>query len=162
MNTDGTDRIEIDTPFGPIWLNGRATGRPILLLLNGLYANDRFAGIIRSTLPNVDVFAGRLPGDHAPSTMTTSLGVHAAAYSYAIGAKFGDAPLLVVGVSVGGLIAMALRAPSVRRLLVMDPPLRTGELWSLAKGLRLHSLPGWEDLAWPLFGIDATRHEARD
>jgi hypothetical protein len=154
-------RFEIDTELGSVWLHGRNTGKPILLVIAGLFAPSRYAGGAQAAFPHLDVLRCQLPGWRCPGLVSTSIGVFAAAYSEALTRVAEGRPTMIHGHSAGGLIGLAMREPGLRRKFILEPPLRTGDLWPLHE-LRHIGPPGWEKLTWPILGLDAARHEARD
>jgi pimeloyl-ACP methyl ester carboxylesterase len=155
-------KIEIETAFGPVWLWGRATGRPVMLILTGSMANAGTLDQAQSFFPDVDVLRGHLPGNHCPRLLATSIGVYAAAYVEAIATVAAGLPLGLVGLSTGALVAMGMRCRELRRILAIEPPLRTGELWPLAEVFATQSDPNVQDMAWQVFGMRDGQIEARD
>lgn len=153
--------MKTETPLGPIWFWGRDTGRPVLLIITGVFENaDRFANT-PGFFHDADVMWAHLPGNHCPELAEVSIAAFAAAFSHAIDARFAGRPVAIAGVSTGAIIALAIRAPSVNRLVIVEPPLRNEFLWPLL-GLRTAPVPGWESVIWPIFGIAAERVEVRD
>lgn len=152
------ERIEVATAFGPIWFHGRDTGRPVMLLLTGAFAAKDLLDHTQRFLPDVDVWRAHLPGNHCPAIEPVSIGVFAAAYTEALDARAVGRPLSVTGLSTGALVAMALRARSLKALLLVEPPLRSEHLWPMLE-FRTQGPPGWEALIEPVFGIgaDSTR-----
>jgi len=146
------ERVEVDTAFGPIWFHGRDTGRPVMLLLTGAFAAADVLDHTQAFLPDVDVWRAHLPGNHCPAIAPVSIGVFAAAYGEALTARVGERPLAVVGLSTGALVALALRTPSLKALLLVEPPLRSEHLWPMLD-FRTQGPPGWETLIEPVFGI---------
>ncbi len=130
-----------ETPFGPIVLVGRPaafTGeRPLLVTIAGAFAIARGPLFnLADLLPDVDVVSGHLPGNHCPPLISASIGVYASAYGHVIAEQFGARRVTVCGASIGGLTALGLRAPNVRNLLVIDPPLVMSKLWPMWPTLR--------------------------
>ena len=150
-----------ETSLGQIVLRGRDTGRPILLVLPGLYSNALFGSGIQASWLGLDVMIGRVPGDGAPQLASISIGAFASAYSEAVCA-LGDRSVFAYGISAGALTALALRGPNIKGQLLIEPPLQTGGLWPLRDALRDVGPEGWEAISWPVFGISATCHEDRD
>lgn len=149
------------TAFGEIALSGRDTGKPLFFVLPGLFTDERSGFDLQAAWPAADVLVGRVPGDGAPAFASPSIGVFGAAYSEALAMGFPARPIFIYGLSTGALIALALRGP-IQGMFLVEPPLRTHDLWSLREALRQAGPNGWEKLAWPLFGIDDERHEGRD
>jgi pimeloyl-ACP methyl ester carboxylesterase len=158
---------EYATPLGPIWLHGEAPGqaddRPIVLAITGAFAPRDGFDQLAQRLPGAAVLIGHLPGNHCPPLAVNSVGAFAKAYDAAIG-QIGR-PTVVCGSSIGGLVALALRAPNVRGLVVLEPPLRTAGLWPLIPRLQalLHEGPAPHvvDFIWNVFGVSLSTVEDR-
>jgi pimeloyl-ACP methyl ester carboxylesterase len=125
------DRCEVSTPLGPVWLWGRPTGRPTLLVITGLFADADTMDHIGGLLPEVDVLRAHLPGNHCPRLSAVSVGVFASALSSAL-QQVVTAPLGILGLSVGALVAMGVRTPNLKGLILIEPPVFTENLWPLA------------------------------
>lgn len=130
-----------DTPFGPIVLVGLPSAfagtRPLMVTIAGAFAIER--GPLFRLAPHVgdcDVLSGHLPGNHCPTLISASVGVYASAYSHVIAEQFRDRTVIGCGASIGGLVALGLRAPQVRNLLVIEPPLVMSKVWALRPTLR--------------------------
>jgi pimeloyl-ACP methyl ester carboxylesterase len=161
------EKREFDTRFGPIWLWGAAeafTGsRPLVLVITGAFNAERsqiFA--LASVLQGADVLIGHLPGNHAPDTIHHSVGVYAGAYAQVIASL--ERPVVVVGASIGGLVALSLKAPNIRSILAIEPPIRTGRLWPLLHPFRqrLQAEPKVREFLWNVFGISEDVFEDRN
>ncbi len=78
---------------------------------------------------------------------------------------FAGRQVVLLGVSIGAVVALGVRAANLTRIVAIDPPL-CGELWPLVKPLRDHLArsadPAAEAFSFAAFGIDATRFEHRD
>ncbi len=153
--------IQVRTDFGVIEFRGVDRGRPILLLITGTLASEDVMDRLWERFPALDVLRAHLPGNHCPPLVSTSVGVFAAAYDAAIARAFGERPVVVAGLSVGALVAFALRAPSVRAVLGIEPPLVMSEAWPLAM-LRELAPPGYADFLWTVMGIGPETTEERD
>jgi pimeloyl-ACP methyl ester carboxylesterase len=154
------EKIEVETPLGPIWFWRRDSGRPVLLVITGAFATFGVLEGLGPALEGVDVWRAHLPGNHSPPLTTTSVGAFAAAFRHAIRAQLEDRPLVVMGLSVGALTALGLRAPNIRRLVLVEPPLLTEGLWMLR--LVFEQAPaGSEDFLWNILGVAADRTEPR-
>jgi hypothetical protein len=75
--------------------------------------------------------------------------------------------VVLAGVSIGAVLALAVRAPSLRRIVAVEPPLRTQGLWPLQQALRaqMAGRPADDPIAglWrELFGLSATETAGRD
>lgn len=155
------EKLEVETPFGPVWFWRRDTGQPVLLLITGTLAEPAVLRGLDDVLQGIDLWRVHLPGNHCPPLATTSVGMFAAAFTEAIRTALQDRPVVVAGLSVGGLAALGIRAPNVRRLLVVEPPLLTEGVWVL-EVLRDQAPPGHEDFLWQVLGIGPDRIEPRD
>ena len=164
------EKHSFQTPFGEIWLWGQprvlSDDRPVVLFINGAFSTERPRSFeLPDLLPEAAVLNAHLPGQHSPETVALSVGVYGAAFSAAL-EQIGR-PAVVVGASVGALVAMAMRSPLIRGLALIEAPLRTGKLWPLVDSFRaaLRARPGDAGLKaflWTIFGISETTHEDRD
>lgn len=164
------ERRTYDTPFGEIWLWGEAEAfdgdKPLVLVILGAFNKEvRWPDYMAPELPAAATLVAQLPGNHCPQPLTHSVGAYAAAFSQVLGAL--GRPAIVVGCSVGGLVAMAMRAPNLKGLVLLEPPLRTGKLWPLVDSFRERmARPGADrreaEFITNVFGISATGHQDRD
>jgi pimeloyl-ACP methyl ester carboxylesterase len=159
-----------ETPFGPIVLVGEAaafTGtRPLLLTIAGAFAIPRGPLFhLAPHFPDADVLSGHLPGNHCPTLISASIGVYASAYSHVIAEAFAERTVTVCGASIGGLTALGLRAPQVRNLLVVEPPLVMSKVWPMWPTLRHKLAQGGDKAAREfivnVFGVTETAVEER-
>lgn len=146
-------RLTYQTPFGEVWLWGELTGRPVLLVVTGAFADPGTLDHAGEVFPAVDVLRTHAPGNHCPTLVTASVGVHAAALSDALRQAAQQASLGVLGISLGALAALGIRSPSLRRLLLVEPPLLTADTGHLAQSVA--AAPGSPEavLLWEAFGI---------
>lgn len=154
-------RFEVDTSRGQVWFWGRDTGRPILLVISGAFATADFFWNIQRAFPDADVLRTHLPGNHCPALSEISIAAFAQALDEALAARWRDRPLMVFGASVGGIVALGLRHPSVRRVVTIEPPLLTEGVWPLMH-FRAQTPPGGEAFVWNIFGIGPDMIEPRD
>jgi pimeloyl-ACP methyl ester carboxylesterase len=153
------ERLEVETRFGPVWLWGEDTGRPVILILNGAFADVEGIGSVRSQV--FDVFNAHLPGNHCPDLVRTNIGVWSSAFGEALARAFPERPLLVAGISTGALIALGLRSPSLKRLVLVEPPLWPTVTWPFREFPG--QTPDWgDDMLWNVFGVGSGRFEPRD
>lgn len=153
--------FQIPTALGQVHLRGRDTGRPILIIITGAYSEAREYHDAQAKFPTLDVLRAQLPGNHCPPLLTTSVGAWCAAYSEALQAGFPDRPTVAVGASTGALIALGLRAPGVRRIVAVEPPLLTAGAWPLRELAQRAPADGATFL-WNVLGVSATAAEPRD
>ncbi len=155
------DGQRFETPLGPIELLGRDTGRPIQVVITGAFASSNTLELNQDRFPELDVWRTHLPGNHCPPLVATSVGVFAAAISQALRQRLAGRTAQVIGLSVGALVAMALDADLVDRLLLVEPPLRPDRAWPLTQ--LLDAMPaGGEDFVWQVFGLAPDRREPRE
>lgn len=155
--------LVVETSLGPVWFWGRDTGRPILLLVHGIFSEPGVFDRMQSVLSDVDVLSTYLPGHQGPPLVAQGVGPWAAALSLALKAQFGWRRCAVVGLSIGALPAMAIDAPNVMRVLLIEPVLRTAHLWPLAPLPAKARTPAEQEILWVIFGVSATQaREERD
>lgn len=128
------EKLELPTPLGPVWLWGRARGRPTLLIVTGAFADAGVMDHFARLLPQIDVLRTHLPGNHCPPLSETSIAAYAAALDEALRQAV-PGPLAVLGISAGALVALGLRAPNLAGLLLIEPPLFTEDVGALAQGV---------------------------
>jgi pimeloyl-ACP methyl ester carboxylesterase len=113
-----------------VWLYGRPSGRPTFLVVTGIFADASTMDHFPRVFPQFDVLRAHLPGNHSPQLSETSVEAFSAALDDAL-RQVVSAPLAVLGLSVGALVAMGVRHPQLCGLLLVEPPLRTLETWPL-------------------------------
>lgn len=136
----------VQTRLGPIplWSPAGAltSAKPVVLTITGAWAEpDDMIKIPSVVGPSWDAALMRLPGNGVPALTETSIAAWARAVSELIDATFHGRPVVVIGVSVGALVALGVRSPWVRRVIALAPPLVMSKLWPLADGLRAR----WRD-----------------
>lgn len=154
-------RFEVDTSLGQVWFWGRDTGRPILLVISGAFATPDFFWKIQTAFPDADVLRTHLPGNHCPALSEISIAAFVQALDEALAARWDHRPLMAFGSSVGGIVALGLRHPGVRRVVTIEPPLLTDGVWPLLQ-FRSETPPGGGAFVWNIFGIGPDTVEARD
>ena len=136
------DSRTFETPYGPIVLWGEAdawtSSRPLVVAIAGAYATARgaFFHLAPHLATDADTVIGHLPGNHCPPLAHQSVDTFAAAYSFVISTAFKGRTVIACGASIGGLVALALEAPQIRRLVVAEPPLVMSKVWPLWPTLR--------------------------
>lgn len=156
-----SERFEVQTSLGPVWMLGRDTGRPILLVITGAFAAADLFWRMQDHFPHADVLRVHLPGNHCPELAETSIRAFAAATDEAFDLRWPARPAMAVGLSVGGVVALALRNPRLRRLVVVEPVLLTEGVWPLEL-FRTQAPPGAETFVRNIFGVAPTATEAID
>ena len=166
------DSRTFETPYGPVVLWGEAdvwaSGRPLVVAIAGAYAAARgaFFHLAPHIAPDADTVIGHLPGNHCPPLAHQSVDTFAAAYSYVISTAFAGRAVIACGASIGGLVALALEAPQIRRLVVAEPPLVMSKVWPLWPTLRSKLAeatgdPKTQAFVTNVFGVTATATEER-
>lgn len=141
-----------------------APTRPVAVLLHGALGA---AGVLAACLP---VFAAGfepvlcdLPGHgRSPPVAAPSVELFGRAVAAAVEARFPGRPVLLVGESLGGLVALdaAARLPGALAVVAVDPPLSTAKQWHVGAAFHrcLAENPGnrfLAEFAWNVFGIRA-------
>lgn len=120
-------KFEVETRRGPVWLWGRDTGRPLLLVLTGTLNPADYLDRAQHLHPEVDVLRGHMPGNHCPELDEHSMRAIVEAYDAALG-HWAHRPAVVLGVSIGGVAALGLRHAAIRARVAVEPPLRAADL----------------------------------
>jgi pimeloyl-ACP methyl ester carboxylesterase len=156
-----------ETSLGPIWLRGEPAAfvddRPIVLVITGAFAPPETFDELGLWLPQAAVLIGDMPGNRCPPLAATSAGAFMAAYSAVIAEL--ARPTVVCGASLGGLVALGLRAPNLVGLVALDPLIRTSGLShaipSFRAALAQSSEPNDAELIWNVFGVSPSAVEER-
>jgi pimeloyl-ACP methyl ester carboxylesterase len=153
------------TTFGPVPLTGRLTSktRPLLFVVRGSFPVRDHLVSLSERLPEADVILVHLPGMHSPFFADSSPVTFAAAFDEIL-AELAYERVATLGISVGGVVAMAMKHPAIKRSVLVDTPLTTAELWPLVAEYRRISAERLDGAAWiqSLFGIYSDRIEERD
>lgn len=155
-------RFEVETPFGPVWLWGRDTGRPLVVVATGAFAESWVYDRLQLTLPAVDVVRFHLPSNHCPPLAPNNLGTISRGLTTALETLFPNRPTAIFGLSTGALVALAVTAPQVRRLVLVEPFLRTAHAWPLHDLPRIARDEAQRELLWNVLGVAEGKVEARD
>jgi len=127
----------IPTSRGRVGLTAPRDGdpaRPLVLVIRGLTAVRQLADL---AVPGADVAFIDLPGHIAPTFSDYSVQTMAAAFDEAVSAALPARPMILVGVSLGAAVAMAMRPADLAERVLIEPFLRTAHLepllaWSQA------------------------------
>lgn len=156
------ERFEVATPLGEIWMWGRDTGKPICVVITGAFAEFGVYDRLQLVLPQFDVLRMHLPGNHSPVLVDTSIGVMGHALSLAMAERFAGRPFVMVGVSTGALVAMAVKSPHLKALLLIEPFLRTLHVWPFRGMLEPHPEPQQREFLWKVLGVREGEAAERD
>jgi pimeloyl-ACP methyl ester carboxylesterase len=146
------------------WLRLAPT-RPLLLVIRGVFPPAGQLTALPTVLAEADVAFVDLPGMNAtPAFAVNSPWSFAEGVDQTVAALFPERPLAVLGVSMGGVVAMAMKAPGLRAILAVDPPLTVAGLWPLRNVLRevLAAAPSFADWIWDVLGFSVDAVEERD
>jgi hypothetical protein len=165
-------RTDVTTRLGvvPLWSRPHTedSAKPIVVAVQGLLAGPQDLSRLPGVLGVVaDAAVMRIPGADTPALSDTSVEAIAEAVGEAIERSFAARPVVLLGVSIGAAVAMAARAPSLRRIVAVEPLLRTGALWPIEGPLRNHLAANPKDdaahrLYGALFGITVEAVRPRD
>lgn len=155
-------RFEVETPFGPVWLWGRDTGRPLVVVATGAFAEPWVYDRLQLALPEVDVARFHLPSNHSPPLTPNNLGTISRGLTTALEALYPGRATAIFGLSTGALVALAVSAPQVRRLVLVEPFLRTAHAWPLHDLPRVAKDDAQRELLWNVLGVAEGRVEERD
>ncbi len=164
-------RTEFRTELGviPLWhaAGARESRKPVMLTITGAFAHpDTMTKLQAVVGPACDCFLMHLPGNHAPALAQATVAAFARALSEVIAREFAHRPVVLHGVSIGALTALAVRAAPVRRVVAVEPPLIASKLWPMLRPLqaKVRAAPGDASLAAfveGVFGVSDTGFEER-
>jgi pimeloyl-ACP methyl ester carboxylesterase len=154
---------------GTIPLHGRFdtfdARRPLIFTIRGAFPDPTAMHRLPDVEPDADVILADMPGMHSPHLPEPGIGTFARAFDEILSAHFADRRILLLGLSLGGLVALAMAQAAA--VVAVDPPLMAGpELWPMTERLR-RALRETEDphlaaWVWNLFGVSETALEPRD
>jgi pimeloyl-ACP methyl ester carboxylesterase len=158
-----------DTPLGEIWLWGEAEAfastETTAVVITGSFAGPRAMRGMPGRLAGMPVLISDLPGNRCPALAVHSIGAYVAAYSAALAAL--GRPIKLCGVSLGGTVALGVRAPQLTSILALEPVLRAenaAPLWPTFRQI-LRDNPddaSARQFLWNIFGLDEETSEPRD
>jgi hypothetical protein len=146
-----------ETSKGRIPVSGSFDGRPKVLAITGAWAPPNEMSLLHRTIPDYDALVARLPGNGTPHLAETSIPAWAVAYGEVVD-QIGPAVLL--GLSVGALVALGIRSENLRAIVAVDPPLATSKLWPMTDWLRARP-PEDRAMVEHIFGVYPDRVEER-
>jgi hypothetical protein len=161
------ERRTFETPLGEIWLWGDTAAfeaeTPKIVMITGAFAAPTALRVLPSLLPGAAVLLGDVPGNNCPPLSEETPAAYSAAYSSAIG-RLGQ-PVVLSGQSLGGTVALGVRAPNVRHVVALEPfisPEKSAVLWPGFRQTLAQATPRQRAFLWNIFGIDETRSVPRD
>ncbi|HEV7385056.1 MAG TPA: alpha/beta fold hydrolase [Phenylobacterium sp.] len=165
-------RRDVTTRFGVIALWSRpdifgASAKPVVLVIGGSFSPAEDL----KTLPDAvgilaDTCIMRLPGAGAPPLTSLAIADVALAVGELVESIFPRRPVVLLGVSIGAVVALGVRAANIARVVAIEPPLVTGGLWPIVAPLR-EALGKTHDrlvhdMAFQTFGVAAQEVETRN
>lgn len=152
--------VDVETSLGVIPVTGTFSGRKLAALaITGAFADaEQLERHPQTVGPEFDGYVAHLPGWITPPLAQTSIPAFAQAFDEVVETL---GPTVVVGVSAGALVALAMRSPLVRGVVAVEPPLSTAKLWPIIPLFR-SMLGGPQDaFIRNVFGITETTVEER-
>jgi hypothetical protein len=142
-------------------LHGRFDGfraeRPLILGICGAFSDPETLSRLPELIPDCDVIVAHLPGMHSPHLDGISVEDFAAAFDEALRTRFPDRTVLRFGVSLGGVVTLAMREGQA--FVAVDPPLSMSALWPahsrLRQALKTTADPRLADWVANLFGLQS-------
>lgn len=157
--------LTIDTSYGPVPVWGEIDSfdpaRPLVFVVRGAFPEADTLTLLYRHLPGVDVALVHLPGMHTPFFADCSVEAFARAFDEVIG-HFPHTKILILGVSTGALVAMAMRKAGL--VLLIEPPLSPPRAWPLISQFRNWARENADIARWVegLFGYRQDGIDAKD
>jgi len=148
-------RRDVSTSAGVIQIYARpnfSATKPVVLAIGGTFAMpDELASLPDSLGMLFDACIMPMPGATGPVSGAGFIAAVAKAVGEIIEGPFRDRPVVLLGVSLGAIVALRTQASNLKRLVLLDPPLTTGELWPIVEPLRAHLKSRPDDAALRAF-----------
>lgn len=140
MSLESLTRTDFPTALGviPLWHRADAlrSQKPVMLSVTGAFAvPDTMSKMQAVVGEGCECFLMHLPGNHTPPITEMTVAGFGRALSELISREFAERPVVLQGISIGALTALAVRAAPVRRIVAVEPPLITGKLWPMLDAL---------------------------
>jgi pimeloyl-ACP methyl ester carboxylesterase len=143
----------------PLHMSGEGEDRPVVLAICGAFAPFDYLSWLGDRLPEAEVVITHLPGLLTAPPDVVSVSSFAYAFIDLIESFYIGRRIVVIGLSVGGLVALSINSESVAAVIAVDPPLSTAKLWPLidwASMARGQMTPTQQDWLWRIFGYGST------
>ena len=165
-------RRDVTTRFGviPLWSRPDvfgASAKPLVLAIGGSFSRAEDLKNLPDALGILaDACIMRLPGAGAPPLSSLAISDVTLAVGELLETVFPGRPVVLLGVSIGAVVALGVRAANVARIVAIEPPLRTGGLWPVVAPLRealgkTHDRL-FHDLAFQTYGVGPQEVEDRN
>lgn len=134
-------KTEFTTAEGAIWLwhgaSALTSAKPVLLTITGAFAPEKAMSKIQSVVGDgCEAVLMNLPGNHCPWLADRSVAAVSRALEEVIRGAFAERPVVLLGLSIGALVAVGVDASPVRRIVAVEPPLTSAKLWPMIPSLR--------------------------
>ena len=143
MALDSFKPLDVTTRRGPVrlWLTqSQDVGRrPLVFAMPGVLANSEDMERLVSALGLLgDGCVMRPPKDFGPGFDLGGLADLASVVGEILETTFADRRIVLLGASSSGAVALGVRARNLARIVAVDPPLVTGQLWPVLDQLGHH------------------------
>lgn len=130
--------LRITTSSCVVTVNGRLSpGRdPALLLIRGYGAPQDAFDELLDALPDAPILLGDLPGMWSAPPETANIETFATAYDEVVATALPERPIVVMGSSVGALVALGMKSPQIVSRILIEPFFRIAPLWPLIEHLK--------------------------
>jgi pimeloyl-ACP methyl ester carboxylesterase len=147
------ETVELQTSLGPVrvWARSSDPSVPLLFVVRGAGRDPQQLADLVADLPGAEIALVHMPGLHSPFFTESSPAAFAVAFDEVLQA-LGHRSVVVVGVSIGGVVALSMRHPSIKRLILLDTPLSTADLWPVLDGYREAATISPQVAGW-FFGV---------
>jgi pimeloyl-ACP methyl ester carboxylesterase len=116
---------------------------PVILTITGAWADREMMTKLPQVVgPAWDAVLMRLPGNETPWLEETSIAAWGRAVRELVAATFTGRVVVLIGLSIGALVALAAAGSDVCRVIALEPPLSTIKLWPMLPGLRARLAEG--------------------
>jgi hypothetical protein len=164
VSLDRLHQTVFETSLGPLplWseMGALTSQRPVVVTITSAFADPDYMSRMQQVLGDAAAaLLMHLPGDTPSPLRETSIAAFARALGEVVAREFQARPVVLNGLGVGALVALAVRAAPVRRVIAVEPPLVTGKLWPMLGGLqqRLRIRPDdtrLHDFVREVFGVE--------
>lgn len=128
----------VQTSLCPITHNGRLRGGagPALLCIRGIWAPRDQLNELMHVFPKLDVVIGDIPGMWTRAPVPSTLAAFSRAYDELVAQLLPNRPVVLLGVSTGAVVGLGMKSPQLRRMVVVEPFLSTGNVWPLIANMQ--------------------------
>jgi hypothetical protein len=109
---------------------------PAILCVRGLWPGDYFMNELFDYMPHTDIVVADLPGTRLYGPSPATAAQFSLAMDEVVAKILRGRDVVALGVSTGALVTLGLTRPEIRSHVVVEPFLRTGNLWPLIDYVR--------------------------